>query len=156
MLKIIKATLVAALALGAAGAAGAQPITSFDARATDNWAEKLVLCDTAAFLAGQPNLDANVIYTRRDDARRFDMLLPPNFVGGGQWYKEGYERLYFRLKAEKKIGFKELLNVQNDVGRRFVDSYRKGGRYEMATNRFLREQDSYCHSMARENGVIVS
>ena len=157
MLKAVKSTVVAAgLALAAVGMAHAAPLSAFDARATDNWAEKLVLCDTTAFLATSPDLNSDLIYVRHDDARRFDMLLPPTFVGAGRWYKDGYEQLYWRLRAEHKVDAKQLFAVQDSISRPFVAAYRHNGRYNNADAHFLRAQDSYCRALARENGSIVS
>ncbi|MEI9965873.1 MAG: hypothetical protein WDM92_15750 [Caulobacteraceae bacterium] len=110
MLKGLKsAVAIACLSLGLAGAANAAApdLSGFDARAADGWAQKLVLCDTiASCAASRPERD--LIFVRRDDSRRFDMLLPPDFVGGGQWYKDGYQHLYLRLRHDKKISSGEL------------------------------------------------
>jgi len=159
MLKTLKLALaVAATAAVTAGVAHAgTDLTSYDIASAPTWAEKLVLCDTTAFLAGRPDLNANIIFVRRDDARRFDMLLPPTFVGGGQWYSDGYERLYWRLRHEDKITSKQLLAAQNQISRDFVEAYRRGhSAYGGRGRRFLEAQDKTCKAMARAEGVIVS
>src|SRR5947208_163273 len=118
MKKLVLAALASAsLALGAAGVVQAQSrptgdygqggYSQFDVRNARNWAERLVLCDTTAFLASRPDLNANRMFVRRDDGRR-DLLLPPDFVGNGRWYKEAYERLYWRLKREHQITSDDL------------------------------------------------
>ncbi len=163
MRKAIAAVFASAAALmGAAALAQPAPpppplqgggYAAFDVRGTDSWADRLVLCDTTAFLAGHPDLMADRMWVRRDDGRS-DLLLPPDFVGGGQWYKEGYERLYFRLQHEHKISYRELIDAQTTVGRRFVEAYRRMGP-GYRDERFLRAQDAYCRSMARAQGEIV-
>lgn len=169
----MKSIILAALAaIGVTGAAHAQPLppdryqaaprdggryAQFDVRNADGWAERLVLCDTTAFLASRPNLNADRMWVRRDDGRR-DLLLPPYFVGGGRWYKEGYERLFWRLRRQRQVSSDELYRIQDSLGRRFVLAYRDGAGFYGggADSRFLERQDSYCRSMARAQGVIVS
>jgi hypothetical protein len=131
----------------------------FDVRNARTWAERLVICDTTAFLATHPNLDASRMWARRDDGRR-DLLLPPYFIGAGRWYKQGYEQLYWRLRRERQVTRDEIYRAQDTIGRRFVDIYRRsngsyggGGGPE---SRFLDRQDAYCRAMASQQGFIVS
>ena len=151
----------ATLALGSFGQASADApsLAQFDVKSAGSWAEKLVLCDTTAFLASRPDFNANRMWVHRDDGRQ-DLLLPPNFVGAGRWYKEGYEQLYWRLRRDNQVTSQELMSVQNGVGRSFVETYRRNNGYNGATfgvdQRFLDRQDAYCRSMARKEGVIVS
>ncbi len=155
MTKFLKSAIVAAgAAVVLSGAARAEPgaLSSFDAQSADGWANKLVLCDVTAFLAGKPDLNANLMFVRRDDGRN-DLMLPPDFVGGGQWYKEGYEHLYWRLKREQKVDEAQVRNAQNTLGHDFVEAYRRNTNADPA---FLRHQDSYCRSMARGEGEIIS
>jgi len=158
MLKTLKLALAAAaVAAATTGAAQAgTALTSYDVAVAPTWAEKLALCDTTAFLASGPDLNANIIFVRRDDARQFDMLLPPTFVGGGQWYRDGYERLYWRLRHDNKVTSKELQAAQNKIARDFVEAYRRGnGAHGAVQQRFLHAQDKACREMARAEGVIV-
>ena len=162
MLNALKSTLaVAALAAGLAGAAQAAPpapsapIARFDVRHADNWAEKLVLCDVTAFLATNPDFNANRMWVRRDDGHR-DLLLPPDFVGAGQWYKEGYQRLYFRLKRQGKIDWNAVMDAQSTVGHEFVQAYRRAGGRSAGDGSFFRAQDSYCRALARAQGEIIT
>jgi len=162
---ILAALAAAGLALSAIGPAQAQPrydnavYAQFDVHNAQSWAEKLVLCDVTAFLASRPDMAANRMWVRRDDGRR-DLLLPPDFVGAGRWYKEGYERLYWRLRREKQVTSQEMQQVQDTVGRSFVEAYRRANGYGPGRfgggQRFLDQQDSWCRSMARQEGVIVS
>ena len=159
MLTALKSALAAAIAAaGLAGAAQAAPpsapIARFDVRSAQGWAQKLVLCDVTAFLATDPDFNANRMWVARDDGRR-DLLLPPDFVGAGQWYKEGYQRLYFRLKREGKISEHALLDAQNSVGHDFVEAYRRAGRGN-GDGSFFRAQDTYCRAMARAEGEIIT
>jgi hypothetical protein len=158
MLTALKSALVAAAVAGLAGAAQAAqssaPVARFDVRTAQGWAEKLVLCDVTAFLATDPDFNANRMWVIRDDGRR-DLLLPPDFVGAGRWYKDGYQRLYFRLKRQGKIRERALLDAQNTVGHDFVEAYRRAGRGNGDAG-FFRAQDSYCRAMARAEGEIIS
>ncbi len=158
MLKTFKLALAAAAAVAVtAGAAQAgTDLKSFDVASAPTWADKLALCDTTAFLAGGPNLNANIMFVRRDDTRDFDMLLPPNFVGAGQWYKDDYQRLYRRLRHDKKITSKQMWAAQSKIAPDFVEAYRRGNGKGVAEQRFLRDQDRACRAMARSEGVIVS
>ncbi len=156
MLNVIKSAIVAAGA--AAMLAGAVPVqaqsaSNFDVQSAQSWADRLVLCDVTAFLAGKPDLNANLMLVHRDDGRD-DLLLPPDFVNGGQWYKEGYERLYWRMKRENKVDSAQLRNAQNTLGHDLVEAYRRDS--VQAKPSFLRHQDSYCRSMARSEGEIIS
>lgn len=159
---ILSALAAASLALGTSGLAQAQsrdePYAQFDVRNARTWAEKLVLCDTTAFLASRPDFGANRMWVFRDDGRR-DLLLGPDFVGAGRWYKEGYEQLYWRLRREKQITSEEMLGVQNSLGRSFVETYRRLNGYGPGSfggaQRFLDRQDSSCRKMARQEGVII-
>ncbi len=156
MINTFKKTLLAgALALGLAGGAVAAPtnLSAFDVRSADSWAEKLVLCDVTAFLAQKPDLNANRMWVRRDDGHR-ELLLPPDFVGGGAWYKEGYERLYWRLKRQKQVDSHQLRQAQDTLAHDFVQAYRRDPA-GMAYSRTLRDQDTFCRRMARSEGVIV-
>ena len=44
--------------------------TAFDVRNARSWAERLVICDTTAFLASRPDVNADRIWVRRDNGRR--------------------------------------------------------------------------------------
>ncbi len=157
MLNSLKALLVAAGAVAVlAGAVQAQPserdITSFDVRNAGGWADRLALCDATAFLATKPDFNAQRIWVRRDDGHA-DVLLPPNFVGGGWWYKEGYERLYWRMLKDKKVDSASMHQAQDTVSREFIRSYRSSANNQ--DRRFLDDQDTYCRAMAREQGEII-
>jgi hypothetical protein len=166
--KIVAAVASASLAILAAGSALSQPAprregppggryADFDVRNARTWAERLVLCDTTAFLASRPDMNADRMWVRRDDGRR-DLMLPPDFVGGGRWYKEGYERLFWRLRRERQVSSDELYRTQSALARRFVEVYRRSnGRYGLSATeqRFLDAQDTYCRSMARREGAYV-
>ncbi len=145
----------AAAVIGFWGAAQASPVdnSQFDVRGARSWAERLVLCDDTAFLASRPDFNADRMWVRRDDGHR-DLLLPPDFVGGGQWYMEGYQRLYFRLKQRHMVDSAAVDRAQNTVGRAFIEAYRRAG-YARSGEGFLRGQDSYCRSMARANGEVI-
>ena len=158
MIKAFRSTLAAAAAVASiAGIAHARApdLSRFDVRYAHNWAERLVLCDETAFLATRPDFNANRMWVPRDDGHR-DLLLPPDFVGGGEWYKEGYQRLYWRLKRQGKVDSDGLHDAQTSLGRQFVETYRRSGDYGWDDRGFLRDQDVYCRAMARENGEIIT
>jgi hypothetical protein len=173
MKRSILVVLAAGLALTLASAVQAQPypgeryrseprggggrFAGFDVRDARSWGERLALCDTTAFLASRPDLNASRIWVRRDDGRR-DLLLPPDFVGAGLWYKEGYRRLFWQLQRERQVSSAEVYRAQNGLSRRFVEAYRSiNGHYGAGVDsRFLDAQDRYCRMMARSEGVIVS
>ena len=158
---VLAALAAASFAIGIAGQTQAQPrsdarFSEFDVRNARSWAEKLVLCDVTAFLATRPDLNANRMWVRRDDGHN-DLLLPPDFVGAGRWYKEGYEQLYWNLKRRNQVSSDELRQTQASLGRRFVEAYRTSGYNGPGEAMgFLDKQDGYCRSMARHEGVIVS
>ncbi len=147
------AAAAAVVALAGAVQAEPRPVSSFNARSAESLADRLVLCDVTAFLSGRPDLNANVIWVRRDDGHN-DMLLPPDFVGAGRWYKEGYERLFWRLRRDHKVDASQIASAQNTLGRDFVEAYRHDN--AGSGSRFLQAQDSYCRSMARDEGEIIS
>ncbi len=149
----LSALALAGLAFGAAASAQAEPtdLSRFDVHGASDWADKLVLCDVTAFLASKPDLDANRMWVRRD-AGPPDLLLPPDFVQGGQWYKEGYRRLYDKMRRDKRIEGDQVIRAQDTAGRSFIDAYRRSPNLDHS---FLNAQDSYCRSMARAEGEIV-
>ena len=159
MLNSLKTALLAAgAALALAGSAQAQAptdLSAFDIRSAGGWAERLVLCDYTAFLSNAPDLNANRMWVRRDDGHS-ELMLPPDFVGGGQWYKEGYQRLYFKLQRHGQISSRQVSAAQNGIGRDFVETYRRQHVWRQADLRFLRQQDSACRAMARQEGEIIS
>jgi hypothetical protein len=149
------------LSLSLAGCAGALAIVSlaraespsaydqFDASAAQTPAERLVLCDTTAFLAGRPDLDANRIVVRRID-RIPVTLLPPQFVSGGFLYSERYDRLFNKLAALHKASTREVATIQAGVGRAMVELYRQNGSVDRP---FVARQDKYCRDFAAGYGV---
>jgi hypothetical protein len=165
MTRIILAAVAASSLMLCAGASQARPehreggnvYAPFDVRNARNWTERLVLCDVTAFLVSRPNLNADRMWVRRDDGRR-DVLLPPYFLGAGRWYKEGYQRLFWRLKRGRQASDAELLHAESAIGRRFIDAYRDANPYTggMVQSGFLDAQDRYCRNMARAEGEYVS
>jgi hypothetical protein len=170
MKRIVLAALSASSLVAAAGSADPQPYpgerhrpgpgsglyADFDVRYARGPAEQLVLCDTTAFLASEPNLNADRMLVRRED-RRPDLLLPPYFLGPGRWYKEGYQRLAWRLQRRQLATSDEIYRLQNTLGRRFIDAYRRANPYIGGTAElgFLRRQDGECRRWARSQGEIV-
>ena len=163
--------LAAVLALAWTGAASARPhpqgepywpavssgpYQAFDVRNARTWAERLVLCDTTAFLAGEPNLNADRMWVRRE-GRRPELLLPPYFVGPGRWYREGYQRLFWRLRARGLVTDPEVYRAQDTLLRRFVDTYRRINPYAggAVDSGFLQAQDRDCRRMGRDQGEII-
>ena len=149
----LSAIALAGLAFGAIGPAQAEAtdLSRFDVRSAPDWADKLVLCDVTAFIASKPDLNANRMWVRRDIGPP-DLMLPPDFVQGGQWYKEGYQRLYWRMRHDKRIEGDQVLRAQDTLGRSFVEAYRRQPNLD---RHFLSGQDSYCRSMARAEGEII-
>jgi hypothetical protein len=152
---MLKALTLATIALMGAAVARAAPDSSrFDVRNAHNWAERLVLCDSTAFLATRPDFNANRMWVRRDDGHR-DLLLPPDFVGAGRWYKEGYQRLYWRLRRRGEVDDASLTAAADQLGRPFIESYRRAGGYNWQGDDFLRGQDVFCRATARQQGEII-
>ena len=150
MKTLLKSSLAAAVLLGAAGAAQAYPdLSAFDASRAATPAERLVLCDTTAFLATRPNLDANRIYARRD-SKPWQLMIGPRFVQGGQIYSERYDRMYWKLRRQNQIDQNQLLAAQDGPGRALVETYRDSGYLPMG---FAREQSNFCSGWTREAGV---
>jgi len=150
MKTLLKSTLAAAALLASAGATQAYPdLSAFDAARAATPAERLVLCDTIAFLATRPNLDANRIYARRD-SRPWQLMIGPRFVQGGQIYSERYDRMYWKLKRTKEIDQNQLIAAQDGPGRALVETYRDSGYLPMG---FAREQSNFCTGWTREAGI---
>jgi hypothetical protein len=152
MMTFLKTAAVAALAFAGASAAQAAnyDVSQYDAAKAANPAERLVLCDTIAFLATRPDLNANRIYARRDD-RPFQLMLGPYYVQGGFLYSERYDRLFWKLRREKQIDRGQVAVIQGSTGRALVDAYRDGGYLPMA---FTSAQAKYCQGWSKENGVL--
>jgi hypothetical protein len=148
---LLKTAAFAALAFAGASAARAASydVSAFDAAAAHTPAERLVLCDTTAFLATRPNLNANRMYARRD-GRPFQLMIGPYFVQGGFLYSERYDRLFWKLRREKQISKDEVAAVQGAQGRALVDAYRDGGYLPMA---FTNAQARFCNGWSRDNGI---
>ena len=150
MANLIKSAVVAAALLAVAGSAQAYPdLSVFDASQARSPAERLVLCDTIAFLSTRPNLDANRIYARRD-GRPWQLMIGPRFVQGGQIYSERYDRMYWKLRRTGEIDQNQLIDAQDGPGRGLVETYRDSGYLPMA---FAREQSNFCSAWTREAGV---
>ena len=150
MTTLLKSAIAAVALLGAAGSAQAYPdLSAFDASRAATPAERLVLCDTTAFLATRPNLDANRIYTRRD-SRPWQLMIGPRFVQGGQIYSERYDRMYWKLRRAGELTQDDVIAAQDGPGRALVETYRDSGYLPMA---FAREQSNFCSGWTREAGV---
>lgn len=158
MFRALRNTLLAAgAALGCAGlaqAAAPADLEAYSAGAAGSWADWLVLCDTTAFLASRPDLNATRIWVRREDGHA-DLLLPPDFVGAGRWYKEDYERLFYRLKRSHKVDPAAVARARGGLAHDFIAAYRRAGPTQAAA-RFLERQDASCRQTARDVGFIVS
>lgn len=152
MMTFLKTAAVAAMALAGASAAQAAnyDVSQYDAAAARSPAERLVLCDTTAFLATRPDLNANRMYARRE-GRPFQLMLGPYYVQGGFLYSERYDRLFWKLRREKQIDKNEVARIQDTQGRSMIDAYRDGGYLPMA---FANAQAKYCNGWSRENGVV--
>jgi hypothetical protein len=115
----------------------------FDARATPDVAAKLAICDATRFLQSRPDFEADLVYVRRDDGR-VDLLLPPHFVGGPQWYDEDLESAYRRLKRQGVVNHDQVRLARAAIGRDMVRAFRRPSGGEQ---RFLREQSRYCKTV---------
>ncbi len=141
----------AVAAFGSAAApALAQPtdFAAFDPARAQTVAERLVLCDMSAFLASRPDLDAQVIYVRRDD-QRYDPLIPPFAGGGSAWYEDDHRRAYQRLRSAGQVTPQELAAAQD----RYIRPMTKV--YERATpsqQRTLESTRRFCKDFARSAG----
>jgi hypothetical protein len=136
-----------ALAIGGSAVAQSygQPLdyARFDARATPDVAAKLAICDAARFLRNRPDLDADLVYVRRDDGQ-VDLLLPPYFVGGPHWYDEDLERAYRRLKRQGVVNYDQVRAARSVIGHDMVRAFR---RPNGAEQRFIEDQSRYCNTV---------
>ena len=136
----------AAAALSSAGAASGQPATDpFDPAQARGLADQLVLCDLSAFLSTEPDLDAHVIYVRRDD-NRLDPLIPPYAGGGVTWYEDDYQRAWMRYRAAGLVSRTELAAAQ----RRYVRPMTRA--FERSTIRqrdWLQSRGDFCEALAK-------
>jgi hypothetical protein len=151
MKTLLKSAIAAAALAASASVAQAYrgDLSAFDAAQARSPAERLVLCDTTAFLATRPNLEANRIYARRE-GRPWQLMIGPRFVQGGQLYSERYDRMYWKLKRDSQIDQNQLVAAQDGPGRALVEGYRDGGYLPMA---FAREQQKFCDAWTHEAGV---
>lgn len=140
----------AALATAATGQAQSPDLAAYDAARASSPVDKLVLCDAIAFLSTRPDVaNARVILARRD-AEPFERLLPPDFIGGGRFYSQTAERLYWRLRSQKQASLDQVSAAQNRLARPMVRAFGRGG---YLPNAFTRPQMAYCNGFARANGV---
>jgi hypothetical protein len=154
MMKAI--ALAAAAALSVTGAAAAQSpgygssfgsgfdYARFDARLGDDPARKLALCDATRFLVTDPDLDADRIYVQRDSQRRFDLLLPPDFVTGPHWYDEDLERAYRRLRRDGAVSYDQVRAARSVLGRDMVRAFETPTGEQRS---FLRQQSRFCETV---------
>jgi hypothetical protein len=146
------ATFAGVLSMATAAAAEASDLAGFDAARTNSTAEKIVLCDTSAFLRTRPDLQADRIYARRE-GRPFQLLLGPYYVQGGFLYSERYERLAEKLERQHRVSARQIADVQASQGRAFVDAW---GRDGALPGDFAARQSQVCTAFARDNGVLVA
>lgn len=155
MKTLAMAAAAAVLALGSAAVAqqsigapvyagpGSAVLAQFDARTAPDLPSKLAICDAARFLRTSPDLDSDKILVRRRD-NQLDLLLPPNFVGGPEWYDEDIERAYRRLKRQGQVGYDEVRHARQDIGRAMVRAFERTTGSE---RRYLDEQSRYCETV---------
>ena len=141
------AALCGALAVGGSAVAQSygQPtdLARFDARANPDVAAKLAICDATRFLRSRPDLDADLVYVRRDDGQ-IDLLLPPHFVGGPEWYDEDLEHAYRRLKRQGVVSYDQVRAARSAISADMVRAFR---RTNGAGQRFLQDQSRYCETV---------
>lgn len=141
--------LAAAVATVTAAQAQPSPYDQFDAAAARSPAERLVLCDTTAFLAGRPDLNAQRIVLRRID-RVPVILLPPYFVSGGFLYSERYDRVLGRMRKSGEVTLRQVAAAQAGPGRAMVEVYRAS---RWVDRGFAVRQDRVCRKFAADYGV---
>jgi hypothetical protein len=146
--RYLGAAAAAATALSA-GQAGASAYDRFDAAAAHTPAERLVLCDTTAFVASRPDLNAQRMVLRRTDGVPV-ILLPPYFVSGGFLYSERYDRVFVKMRRAHQTSVGEVRAAQAGLGRALVELYRNGRWVDTA---FAARQDRFCRGFAASYGV---
>jgi hypothetical protein len=152
MAKIAPLLACAAFAASAVTASAQAPdpaLSSYLAATAPGPLEKLVLCDATAFLATGPDLDADLVIARRD-GRPHERLLPPYFVTNGFLYKQGYDRLFDKLRRQKEATREQLAQAQGTLGKDLIDYYRQ--RRSLPPS-FVREQLAFCQTFAKSYGV---
>ncbi len=140
---------LAAMAASASAQPSDQALSRYRAAAAAGPTETLVLCDTTAFLATKPNLDADLIIARRE-GRPAERLRSPYFVAGGFLYRQGYEQLFHKLSQQGSSSRTQLAQAQEALGRGLIDVYR---RQRHLPTSFEREQLAYCSRFAKSHGV---
>ncbi len=150
MKRFALAALAAVAVAGAAAAQGPAPygagtadFNRFDARATEDVAAKLAICDAVRFLQTDPDLDADRVFVRREDGR-LDLLLPPYFVDSFEWYDEDLERAYRRLRRQNVVSYDGVLAARGQIGREMVKTFDRVNGQERA---YLRDQSRYCDTV---------
>lgn len=150
-MKVLTTIAVAAAAVCGAVSAQAQGVANnydlsrFDVRQTQDLPAQFAICDATRFLRTDPDLDADLVYVRRDDGR-LDLLLPPYFVGGPEWYDEDLERAYRRLRQRGQISFEAVREARHAIGRDMVKAFDHVSGDE---RRFLDAQSRACDSLEK-------
>lgn len=122
---------------------GPVDLARFDARATPDIAAQLAICDATRFLVTRPDLDADLVYVRRDDGQ-IDLLLPPYYVGGAHWYDEDLERAYRRLRQRGEVSYDQVRAARYAIGRDMVRAFERANGPEQG---FLRAQSRFCETV---------
>ena len=133
-----------AQAPGAGSAYAPVDVARFDARLGDDPARTLALCDATRFLETDPDLDADRVYVQRWSGKRFDLLLPPDFVTGPEWYDEDLERAYRRLRQQGSVSPEQMRAARSVLGREMVRAFENPTGTQ---RRFLRDQSRFCESV---------
>jgi hypothetical protein len=149
MSRASRLSLGLAVSLALTGAARAQSYKAFDAAGATTSAERLVLCDTSLFLAARPDLNSRRIVAPRQN-RMAALLLPPQFVSGGQMFSDRDERLMGRLVDQRQVTVRDIAEAQATKGRAMIDLYRTSRHID---HPFTVRQEHTCRAFAKTYGV---
>ena len=143
----------AALALAAiATAPAAQPAASpLNLDAATSTAERMVICDTALFLASRPNFTANIMYANRQSTLPDpELLLPPYFIGPDRWFDEDLAIASDRLRGRGEISYGELNAAFDKYAQPVLDGYVHRSSLMTIPSAELSRQARTCSRYARD------
>ena len=146
MSSILKTLVAAAALLPAAPAAAAQPdLARYDARAAQSLEQQLVLCDLASYFESDPNLEARLVFVRRD-VNRFEATIPAAITRAGEWHDGDLEGAFLRHRSAGRVSSAQVDALRRQYGVEMEDAFRDP---TLREQRFFQSQGRFCRELVR-------